>query len=187
MMSGKREQSRKQSVKIAYCGMMVALSLVLMLMGGIIPIATDCVPMMSSILLLPVLVEFGRKTAWMAFFAIALIALLLGVDKEAAFFYLFLGYYPIVKWEIEKIKGKTSRILIKLSIFNISIFLMYLFLGMVMNMDAVVAEFLTMGPALLVIFAVLLNICLFLYDRLLLPLLYLYAKRIRPKFRFLIR
>ena len=90
MMSGKREQSRKQSVKIAYCGMMVALSLVLMLMGGIIPIATYCVPMMSSILLLPVLVEFGRKTAWMAFSAVALIALLLGVDKEAAFFYLFI-------------------------------------------------------------------------------------------------
>ena len=77
--------------------------------------------------------------------------------------------------------------MIKLAIFNLSILLMYLFLGMIMNMDAVVAEFLTMGPALLVIFAVLLNICLFLYDRLLLPLLFLYAKKIRPKFSFLIR
>ena len=186
-MAGSREQSRKQSVKIAYCGMMVALSLVLMLTGGIIPIATYCVPMMSSILLLPVLLEFGRKPAWTAYAAVSLIALLVGIDKEAAFFYLFLGYYPIIKWEIEKIRHKRLKVLAKLLVFNASILLMYVLLGAVMNMDAVVEEFLTMGPVLLIVFVILLNVCLFLYDRLLLPLLYLYANRIRPKFRFLIR
>jgi len=186
-MAGSREQSRKQSVRIAYCGMMVALSVVLMLMGGIIPIATYCVPMMSSILLLPVLLEFGRKAAWTAYVAVALITLLLGVDKEAAFFYIFLGYYPIIKWEIEKINHKRMKMLMKLFVFNVSIVLMYVLLGAVMNMDAIVKEFLTMGPVLLIVFVILLNICLWLYDRLILPLLYLYANRIRPKFRFLIR
>jgi len=167
--------------------MMVALSVALMLMGGIIPIATYCVPMMSGILLLPVLLEFGRKAAWTVFSAVALITLLLGIDKEAAFFYLFLGYYPILKWEIEKIKKKHLRVLVKLCVFNISILLMYILLGAVMNMDAIVEEFFLMGPALLIAFVILLNLCLWLYDRLLLPLLYLYANRIRPKIRFLSR
>lgn len=39
-----RSASRKQSGKIAFCGMMVALSVALMLTGGLIPIATYCAP-----------------------------------------------------------------------------------------------------------------------------------------------
>ena len=172
---------------MAYCGMMAALSVALMLMGGVIPIATYCVPMMSSILLLPLLFEFGRSAAWTAFASVSIITLLLGVDKEAAFFYLFLGYYPIVKWDLERIRRKQLRLTAKLILFNASILIMYLFLGAVLNMDAVVQEFMTMGPWLLIAFAVLLNVCLLLYDKLLLPLLYLYANRIRPRFRFLAR
>lgn len=186
-MGEKRNQSRKQSLKIAYCGMMTALSSALMLAGGIIPIATYCVPMMGGILLLPVLIEFGRKSAWMVYAAVSLIILLIGADKEAAFFYIFLGYYPIIKWDLERIRHKQLRLLFKVIIFNASVLLMYLLLGTVMNMDAIVQEFLTMGEALLVAFIVLLNICLLLYDRLLLPLLYLYVNRIRPKFKFLTR
>jgi len=174
-------------VKIAYCGMMVALSSALMLMGGIIPIATYCVPMMGGILLLPVLIEFGRKAAWTAYAAVSLIILLIGADKEAAFFYIFLGYYPIIKWDLEKLRNKTLRLLLKVLIFNLAVLMMYLLLGTVLNMDAVVQEFLTMGPVLLAAFIVLMNICLLLYDKLLLPLLYLYANKIRPKFKFLIR
>ncbi|MFR8976356.1 MAG: hypothetical protein ACLVJB_00345 [Christensenellales bacterium] len=45
-----RSASRKQSGKIAFCGMMVALSVALMLTGGLIPIATYCAPMMGVLL-----------------------------------------------------------------------------------------------------------------------------------------
>ena len=97
-MANNRSRSRRQSSKIAFCGLMVALSVALMLTGGLIPIATYCAPMASAILLRPILLEFGKKAAWTAYAAVSLITLMLGIDKEAAFFYLFLGYYPILKW-----------------------------------------------------------------------------------------
>lgn len=186
-MSDNRRKSREQSGKIAFCGLMVALSVTLMLSGGMIPVATYCAPMACGVLLLPILIEYGKKSAWIAFAAVSFITLLLGVDKEAAFFYLFLGYYPILKWSIDRIKKRPLRLLIKLLVFNGSVLLMYAVLGLLLNMDALLAEFTQMGTLLLVIFLLMLNVCLFLYDRLLFPLLYLYVQRIQPRLKFIHR
>lgn len=180
-----RSRGRKQSAMMAFCGLSAALSVVLMFSGGLIPVATYCVPMVCGILLLPILIEYGKKMAWTTFAAVALITLLIGIDKEAAFFYLFLGYYPILKWEIERIKNKPARFAVKLAVFNISIALMYMILGILLNMDALIEEFTQMGWMLLAAFIVLLNVCMLLYDRLLVPMVFLYANRIRPKLRFL--
>ena len=183
----KRSNSRYQSSKVAFCGLMTALSVTLMLAGGVIPVATYAVPMVSGVMLLPILLEYGKKAAWTAFAAVSLIVLLLGIDKEAAFFYIFLGYYPILKWDIERIQRKYLKLAFKLLIFNLSIAVMYALLGLVLNMDAIVQEFSQMGSVLMAMFVLTLNLCLLLYDRLMLPLVYLYAARISPKLRFLRR
>lgn len=180
-----RTSSRQQSGRIAFCGLMAALSVALMLTGGLIPLATYCAPMVSGVLLLPILLEYGKKAAWTAYAAVALITLILGVDKEAAFFYLFLGYYPIVKPDVDRIRRRPLRILTKLAIFTVSVTLMYAVLGFLLHMDAVVAEFTDMGALLLIAFAVMLNLCMLLYDKLLVPLMVIYVHRLRPKLRFL--
>ena len=165
---------------------LVLAAVVLMLAGGIIPIATYCTPMLAGILLLPVLLEFGQRAALTAYAATALISLILGIDKEASFFFLFLGNYPIVKWQLDRrIRSKPLRLLCKLCIYNLSVALMYALLGLVLNMEAIVAEFSGMGAGLLAAFVLLFNLCMLLYDRLLMPLVFLYANRIRPKLRFL--
>ena len=184
-MSSNRIRSRKESRKIAFCGLMVALSAALMLTGGLIPIATYCAPMAAGLLLLPIMLEYGKKSAWTAYAAVSLITLLLGTDKEAAFFYVFLGYYPLLKWEIEQIKNKRLRLICKLLVFNLSVVAMYCILGFLLNMQAIVQEFTQMGTVLLLIFLLLLNACLLLYDRLLIPMIYLYANKIKPRLRFL--
>lgn len=186
-MSDNRSRSRRQSRKIAFCGLVAALSVAVMLSGGLIPIATYCVPMICGVFLLPVLLEFGRKTAWTTFAAVALISLLLGIDKEAAFFYLFLGYYPIVKWSIERIKSKPLRVGIKLLVFNGSLLIMYALLGFLLNMDALIDEFTQMSALMLILFVLMLNVCMFLYDRLLSPMVYLYVNKLRPRLKFILR
>lgn len=184
-MSSNRSRSRKESSKIAFCGLMVALSVVLMLTGGLIPIATYCAPMAGGLLLLPILLEYGKKSAWTAYAAVSLITLFLGVDKEAAFFYLFLGHYPLLKWEIERIKNRRLHLPCKLLFFNTSIILMYCILGFLLNMQALIQEFIDMGGVLLFVFLITLNLCMLLYDRLLFPMIYLYANKIKPRLRFL--
>lgn len=186
-MANNRARSRHQSSMIAFCGLMVALSVTLMLSGGLIPVATYCIPMFAGVLLLPILLEYGKKTAWIAFIATALITLLMDTDKEAAFFYLFFGYYPLIKWEIERIKRKRLRLPCKLLAFNGSIVVMYVILGFLLNMQALVEEFSQMGTVLLIAFLAVFNLCMLLYDRLLFPLVLIYANRIQPKFKFLKR
>ena len=118
-------KARKQSTMVAFCGMAAGLSMVILLLGGIIPIATYAVPMLCGLLLLPILLEFGEKAAWATFFAVAALALMLDFDKEAAFFYLFIGYYPIVKWRLDKLKPKALRITAKIALFSVSMVVMY--------------------------------------------------------------
>ena len=102
----RHSSAHRQSLMIAFCGMAAGLSVAIMLLGGVIPAATYAVPMLCGLLLLPVLLEFGPKAAWTVYIAVSLLALMLGFDKEAAFFYIFIGYYPIVKWKIERVPAK---------------------------------------------------------------------------------
>lgn len=187
MASNRREDSRSQSAKMAFCGLLVALSCALMLSGGLIPIATYCAPMAAGLLLLPIVLEYGKKAAWTAFASAALLSLMLDADKEAAFFYLFLGYYPIVKWSLDRIRHKPARTAVKLLLFLVSICAMYALLSLLLGVDAVLAEFKEMGALMFAVFVAVMSLCMLLYDRLLLPMTLLYANRIRPKLRFLRR
>ena len=48
-------KARKQSTMAAFCGMAAGLSMVILLLGGVIPVATYAVPMLCGLLLLPIL------------------------------------------------------------------------------------------------------------------------------------
>ena len=186
-MSSHRADSRRQSARIALCGLLAALSVVLMLGGGLIPVATYCAPMAAAVLLLPVVFEFGRASAVLTYAAVSLISLMLSADKEAALFYIFIGYYPILKWDLDRVRPRGLRLVLKAAVFNLSIGLMYALLCFVLHIDAITAEFSAMGPALLFAFILGLNACLFIYDKLLISLSLLYWNRIRPRLHFLAR
>lgn len=186
-MASNRMNARRQSVMVAFCGMAAGLSVVIMLLGGVIPAAAYAVPMLCGLALLPVLLEFGRRAAWATFFAVAALALLMDFDKEAAFFYLFMGYYPIVKWNLDKIKPKAKRIAVKLLLFTFAIVLMYALLNLVFPVAAALEEFREMGVALSIGFVILYDGCMLLYDRLLMAAVLLYGSRIRPKLKILQR
>ncbi len=180
-----RKSARQQSATVAFCGMAAALSVVIMLVGGVIPIATYAVPMLCGTLLLPILIELGKSAAWATFFSVAFLSLILGFDKEAAFFYLFIGYYPIVKWPLDRVRPKGKRILCKGMLFTCAIAVMYALLFLLFPMEAMVQEFREMGIILSVCFVIAYVGCMFLYDFVLVRLLPIYANRVRPKLKFL--
>ena len=186
-MPEKRTSSRRQSIRVAYCGMAAGLSVVLMLLGGVIPAATYAVPMLCGLLLLPVLLEFDAKAAWTTYFASALIVLMLGFDKEAAFFYIFLGYYPIVKWKLDRIASRPKRMAVKILLFTVALAAMYGLLALLFPVAAFMQEFKEMGALMIAVFALLYIFCMMMYDRLLLPMAMLYMNRIRPRLKFLNR
>ena len=186
-MATNRNTARRQSVMIAFCGMAAGLSIVIMLLGGVIPAATYAVPMLCGLLLLPILLEFGQAAAWATYVAAAALALLMDFDKEAAFFYLFIGYYPIVKWRLDRTKGKFRRLMVKLLLFTAAIAVLYALLALLFPLAEMMQEFREMGLWMTILFVILYDFCMLLYDRLLLRMVAVYANRIRPKLSFLLR
>lgn len=185
MAASNREQGRRQSTKIAFCGLIVALSVTLMLAGGLIPVATYCAPLYAGILLLPILLEYGKKTAWTAYAAIALVSLMLCPDKEAAIFFLFFGHYTALKCELDRCKAKPLRLALKLLVYNGLLLVMYAMMAYVLGMREVLAEFREMNGALAAAFVVLFDFCMLLYDKLLAVFALAYIKKLRPRLKFL--
>ena len=54
---------KTESQKIALCGMLGALSVVLLLIGSALQIGTYAAPMLAAFLLIPVLEEYGTRYA----------------------------------------------------------------------------------------------------------------------------
>lgn len=173
----KRETTRTMSMRVAFCGMMAALGIVVMLLGGIIPVATYCTPLVAGALLMIVLLEYSSREGWLVWLVTAVVSLILGVDKEASFFYIFMGYYPLIKPRFEKIPSLMTRRLTKLGYFTLAIGAMYAFLCLVLRLDAVLAEMQTTGVVLNIVFFAALILCMMIYDRLLFLLAMRYAAR----------
>ena len=149
---------------MALGGIFAALAIVVMCMGGLIPIATFICPMVCMLLLVLVLARCGHRVAWAWYGAVAILSMLLGPDKEAAAEYVFLGYYPIIKPWIDRRK---LAILWKLALFNVAIFVMYTVLIHVFGLAEVAAEFEELGTVLTAVTLVLGNATLFVLDMLL--------------------
>lgn len=170
---------RKESRRMALCGMMVALGMTVMLMGSVIPLATFCCPVIASLALVPVLVEWGKKWSMAAYAAIALLSLMISPDKESALLFAFLGYYPAVKPQLDRIKKTPLRIAAKLGIFNLAAAAMMLVIAFVLNMQAIVAEYAAMGTFGIAAFIVLANITMLAYDRMVLLTAIVYIRKFR--------
>ena len=111
----------KQSIKIAFCGVVSALGVVLMLFQGIEPIASIAVPALVGCLLIPVVAEAGLAWAFGTYGATAALTLLLAPDREAALIYLlFFGYYPALYAVLGRIPQKPLRYGAKLLVFNLA-------------------------------------------------------------------
>ena len=79
---------RNSAKSVALGGVMAALAVVIMCMGGIIPVATYVCPMLCAMLLAVVLRLTGRRIAWAWYAAVAVLSLLLGPDKQRPRVYL---------------------------------------------------------------------------------------------------
>lgn len=155
---------RNQSRKIALGGMMAALAVVIMSLGGLIPIATFVCPMLCMLLLAFVARMCGNRIGWAWYGAVAILILLMGPDKEAAAVFAFLGFYPIVKPGFDRMK---LGFVLKLVLFNVLILAMYGLLIHLLGMAQIAAEYQELGTVMTVIMLLLGNLTFFLLDKVL--------------------
>lgn len=156
---------RTNSAKpIAVGGVLAALAVTLMCLGGLIPGVTFVTPVLSCLMVQLVRRLCGSRIAWAWYGAVAFLSLLLGPDKEAAALFLFLGYYPIIKPRMDRWRLPW---LWKGLLFNAAILLMYWILMNLLGMAELTQEFQEMGTVLTAITLILGNVVFFLLDRIL--------------------
>lgn len=180
-----RKNSR--SLKIAFCGILAALSLVLMFLSGLIPVATLAMPAIAGCLLIAVVTEAGVKWGFCVYAVCAVLSLLITADREAALFYiLFFGYYPVLYAVLGKIKKKLPRYLLKLLIFNVAAGAELAISFWILRIP--IEEMARFGLWMVVLSLLLVNVVFILYDRALEGLIVVYLQRFHAKitkiFRF---
>ena len=150
--------------QMALGGVTAALAVVVLCLGGLVPLATYILPMICCILLQLITDGLGRKGSWVWYSAVSILCLLLSPDKESAAVFLFLGYYPLIK---PKMDGFPLTILWKLLYFNAATFMMYVFLIYALGLSALMTEFAAMGFWLGLLTLALGNLCFLLLDKVL--------------------
>lgn len=150
--------------KIAFGGFMAALAVVIMCLGGLIPVATYICPLLCMMVLNVGCKTCGKRIAWAWFGAVSLLAALMGPDKEAAGVFLFLGYYPIIKDWFDR---KPMSWLWKMVYFTCSTLVLYYTMLHILGMADIADDFQELGVIMTAGMLVTGNLIFLLTDRIL--------------------
>lgn len=173
----------KRSAKVALCGMIAALCVLLLFATGLIPFGTYALPTLAGLLMVAVVAEAGGSWALTLYVAVSLLSLILTPDKEAMLmFIMFFGHYPITKQAIEKISFKPLCLLIKFLVFNACIIFAYMIIIFVFQIPDVLTEMGLFGKWSAIILLALGNTVFITYDFALTSVTRAYLYWFRPRF-----
>lgn len=164
---------------MALCGVLCALAVALMLLGGAVGVGTFAAPVLAMAALLPVLEECGPKAAGTAYAAAAILALLLVPDRELALVYAAFGWYPILRPRVARIPSRALRIAVRLAVCNAVILALY---GLVLRLLGLTADLAGASWRLELALLALGNLVFLLLDRALDRLTALWRSRLRRRF-----
>ena len=173
---------KKLSFKIALGGLVSALSIICMFFTGVMPLLSYALSALAGTFLIVIVIELGKKWAFITYAAVSILSYFMTPDKEAAvLFTMLLGYYPIVKSFLEKIKFRPLEYLSKLALFNVSIILSYQIIIRLFGMTKLLDEFKEFGKYSIPVFLIAANIAFILYDIALTGVISTYINTFRPK------
>ena len=174
---------KKQTMKIAMCGMMGALSVTMLLMGFLFPFATYACPAIAACTLMIIVYEYGVKTGLTLYAAISFLGLMLVPDQELVFMFIFVfGLYTVIKMPLDRKLGKKMRLVAKFAYINIALMISYSILLVIFPVAALVNEFRDYGAGFIVLLFAMFWLVFFLYDRAVETVLMIYIRKFRKMF-----
>lgn len=150
--------------RIALGGMLAGVAIVIMCLGGYIPVATYVCPMLCCMTQFVVLRFCGKRLAWTWFAAVCFLSVLFAPDKEAAMVFLAVGCYPMLKPRFEQFR---MRAILKLLFFNTAIVAVYFVMIYLLGMEQIASENTELGIIGLTVVLLLGNVTFVLLDKLL--------------------
>ncbi len=151
----------KKSKRIALCGVLGAMAVVIMIMAYF-PYLTFALPAIAGCLFGIILIELDYKWALGAYVSAALITLLLCEKESAMLFVAFFGYYPIAKYFLERIPNRLMEYIAKFALFNVAVAVTYIITIFVLGIAMEGME--VFGRYTLLILLALANLMFAVYD-----------------------
>lgn len=165
--------------RMALCGMLTALAVVVLLLSGALGIGTFAGPILAMAVLLPVYEEYGTKLALTAYAAAAILGILLVADVELAWVYAAFGWYPVVRPRIARIPSRVLRILIRIVLCTGVILVLY---GVLLRALGLTADLLEAAPLFNLLLLAMGNVVFLLLDPVLARLTTLWHRKLRKRF-----
>jgi len=151
----------KSTKKITLCGLVAALTVVVML-TSYFPYLTYAIPALAGLFMIVPLIECGVSWSFGTYIASAAIVFITGEMESKILYVMFLGYYPILKSLIEKINKQAVEWLIKLVCFNVATIAFYYVSTILFSVSF--DDFGEWGKYGALIFLALCNVVFVLYD-----------------------
>ena len=151
----------KNTKKITLCGMVASLSIVIML-TSYFPYLTYAIPALAGIFMMVPLIECGVSWSIGTYVASSAIIFITGETEAKILYILFLGYYPILKSLIERLRKQVIEWVLKFVCFNIAAVVFYYVSSMLFAVSF--DDFGDFGKYGALIFLAVCNVVFVLYD-----------------------
>jgi hypothetical protein len=93
---------------------------------GLFPFGTYALPAAAGLMLVPIYLENGPKTAYTIFAAVSLVYAFNCPDRDAALMFVcFFGFYPIARFALQRLRPVFLRAAAKLGVFAVTMSLAY--------------------------------------------------------------
>ncbi len=182
--------AEKQKPKISYivslCGIFCGLALAMMFFLSMIPAFEYISPAVAGMFVWVIYERLGVKYGLISYISVGILCLLFTPKFEASMMYVFLlGYYPIIRHFLQKIRYALLRLVVKLVVYAVPCFVCYILLIYMFGMTELLedmGEFGTYGGLVLLAFGA---VAFLAYDIFLGLFEPFYDKILKPKFQML--
>lgn len=170
---------RSKTSRIALCGVIAALSVVVLFLTGIIPVATIALPAVAGCFLIAVVAETNVRYGMAVYAVVSLLSIFIVPDREATLMYIvFFGYYPALYGLLSRIRNRALCWAAKLFVFNAAMIAEGA--AAVLLLSIPLEEMMPYGWISIPVMLVLFNLVFVLYDRSMNGLIVMYIRRVHP-------
>ncbi|MBO7157905.1 MAG: hypothetical protein J6W31_04805, partial [Clostridia bacterium] len=108
---------KKKSKEIALAGMLSALAVLILLLGSMIVLLDLSAAALAALVVMVAMIDFGNGKAVAVYLVSAILSVLMFPKTASIVFAAFVGYYPVLKVYLDKIRPKVLQYAVKLVLF----------------------------------------------------------------------
>ncbi len=168
---------KKNTSKVTFCAMMAALAAVFMLLSYF-PYLTYAIPAIAGLFIMVALIETNAKWALLSYISSAVLVFLFAESESKLMYICFLGYYPILKAIIERLKSRVLEWVIKILSFNAAVLLVYYVFAALFGISLDDLNFMKYGAVMLLALG---NIVFVIYDIMVSKMAATYIIKMHPR------